>query len=184
MQSEDYLSLAIREFERLKRLADRALAQLPADHFFSIPGRGDNSVGAILKHVSGNLISRWTDFLTTDGEKPGRARDTEFLILPDETHAVLISRWEQGWSALFQALKPLQTADLDRAVTIRGEPLSVLQAINRQLTHYAYHVGQIVYLAKHYSGDHWNSLSIPVGQSEQFNLAPTRYAEPARRLNP
>jgi len=184
MQGDAYLSLAIREFERLKHLADRALAQLPAEHFFSRPAQGDNSVGVILKHVSGNLLSRWTDFLTTDGEKPGRARDTEFLILPDETRAHLLSRWEQGWSALFQALKPLQSADLDRTITIRREPLTVLQAIQRQLTHYAYHVGQIVYLAKHYSADRWKSLSIVVGQSEQFNQAPTKYADPASGLSP
>jgi hypothetical protein len=175
MITEDYVSLVCREFERLKRLADRAIEQMPSECFFSAPGREDNSVAVIVKHMGGNLLSRWTDFLASDGEKPGRARDTEFVILKDDTRETLLDRWEQGWCALFSALKPLKTDDVSRVVTIRGEPLSVLQAINRQLTHYAYHVGQIVYVAKHYSGDKWNSLSIPRGQSAQFNLSPTKY---------
>ena len=174
---EEYVPMAVREFERLKRLGDRALAQLPAENFFSVLRRGDNSVGLILKHVSGNLISRWTDFLTSDGEKPNRNRDTEFLILPDDSRENLLASWEKGWAALFGALEPLGNSDLTRTVTIRGEPLSVLQAINRQLTHYAYHVGQIVFLAKHFAGDTWNSLSIPVGRSQHFNQTPIDYVE-------
>jgi hypothetical protein len=177
--NEEYIPMAVREFDRLKRLGDRALAQLPAECFFAAPRSGDNSLGAILKHVSGNLLSRWTDFLTTDGEKPNRQRDTEFVIMPDDSRENLVARWEEGWAALFGALQLLKTSDLARTVTIRGEPLSVLQAINRQLTHYAYHIGQIVYLAKHYAGDRWSSLSIPVGRSEQFNQSPARYIEKA-----
>ncbi len=177
MSAESYLPLALREFARLRQLADRALAQLPADAFFASPAPGDNSTAQILKHVGGNLLSRWTDFLTTDGEKPGRDRDTEFVILPADTRDQLLSRWTAGWAALFSALTPLQSSDLDRIVTIRGEPLTVLQAINRQLTHYAYHVGQIVYLAKHFAGPAWQSLSIPLGQSARFNQAPAKYLE-------
>lgn len=179
MSAETYLPLALREFARLRQLADRALAQLPADAFFAAPAPGDNSIAQILKHVGGNLLSRWTDFLTTDGEKPGRDRDTEFVILPADTRDQLLARWTAGWAALFAALTPLQTADLDRTVTIRGEPLTVLQAINRQLIHYAYHVGQIVYLAKHFAGPAWQSLSIPPGQSARFNQAPAKYLEKA-----
>ena len=175
MSAESYLPLALREFARLRQLADRALAQLPADAFFAAPAPGDNSIAQILKHVGGNLLSRWTDFLTTDGEKPGRDRDTEFVIFPADTRDQLLARWAAGWAALFSALTPLQTSDLDRTVTIRGEPLTVLQAINRQLTHYAYHVGQIVYLAKHFAGASWQSLSIPPGQSARFNQAPSKY---------
>jgi hypothetical protein len=173
--AENYLDLARREFERMKQLADRAIAQLPADRFFAAPVEGDNSIAVIVKHVSGNLLSRWTDFLVSDGEKLGRRRDDEFAILPRETREGLLDRWEQGWAALFEALQPLTDADLARVVTIRGEPLTVLQAINRQLTHYSYHVGQIVFLAKHHCGPSWQSLSIPRGKSEEFNRAPDKY---------
>ena len=177
--TEEYVPLTIRESGRLKRLGDRAIAQLSADHFFASPREGDNSVGVIVKHVSGNLISRWTDFLTSDGEKPGRRRDTEFIIRSEDSQERLLIRWEEGWAALFKALGPLRSSDLDRTVTIRGEPLTVLQAINRQLTHYAYHVGQIVFLAKHFAGPAWKSLSIPIGESDQFNQVPTKYVDRA-----
>ena len=177
MPVETYLSLALREFARLRQIADRAIAQLPPGTFTTPPAPGDNSVAAIVKHVGGNLLSRWTDFLTTDGEKPGRDRDTEFVILPTDTREHLLDRWAQGWAALFTALTPLTAADLDRTITIRGEPLTVLQAVQRQLTHYAYHVGQIVYIAKHFAGPRWQSLSIAPGQSAAFNRAPTKYLE-------
>lgn len=172
---EDYISLTLREFRRLKSLADRAMAQISAQEFFSRLGETDNSVALMVKHVGGNLISRWTDFLTTDGEKPGRDRDTEFLILPVDTREDLLARWEQGWAALFSALEPLGAGDLERGVKIRGEPLTVLQAINRQLTHYAYHVGQIVFVAKHHAGPRWQTLSIAAGKSAEFNRAPAKY---------
>jgi hypothetical protein len=177
MPAEAYLPLAHREFARLQQLADHAIAQLPPEAFFASPAPGDNSVAAIVKHVGGNLLSRWTDFLTTDGEKPGRDRDTEFVILPTETREHLLDRWGQGWAALFTALTPLTAADLDRTITIRGEPLTVLQAVQRQLTHYAYHVGQIVFIAKHFAGPRWQSLSIAPGQSAAFNRAPAKYLE-------
>ena len=128
-----------------------------------------------MKHVTGNLLSRWRDFLTSDGEKPDRRRDEEFVVGDADSRERLLARWDEGWAVLFEALKPLGPADLGRPVLIRGETLAVLEAIHRQLTHYAYHVGQIVYLAKHYAGSRWTSLSIPLGKSEEFNRVPERY---------
>ena len=177
MSNETYVQLVVREFKRMKALADGALSQISAEQFFAIPSPGDNSIAVIVKHVGGNLVSRWTDFLNSDGEKPGRDRDAEFAILPADTRERLLEQWETGWSALFAALGPLGDADVTRTITIRGEPLTVLQAINRQLTHYSYHVGQIVYVAKHYAGASWTSLSIPLGESARFNQKPARYVE-------
>lgn len=175
MINEDYIPLVIRELKGLKALADRAIVQLSVEEFSAVPIEGDNSVAIIVKHVSGNMLSRWRDFLASDGEKPNRDRDAEFELTPSDSRDVLLPKWEEAWAVLFGALAPLTTADLGRAVTIRGEQLSVLQAINRQLTHYAYHVGQIVYVAKHLAGSRWKSLSIPLGQSKQFNQAPAKY---------
>ena len=179
MSKESYIHLVVREFTRLKSLAGGAMAQMADDQFFALPAPGDNSVAVIVKHVGGNLLSRWTDFLTSDGETPGRARDTEFSSLASDTRENLTRQWEQGWDTLFASLSQLSDADVERTVTIRGEPLSVLQAVNRQLTHYAYHVGQIVYVAKHYAGPAWKSLSIPPGASAAFNQNPARYVPPA-----
>ena len=179
MPKETYIQLSIREFKRMKGLADGAFVQVTPEQFFATPSGDDNSIAVIVKHVGGNLLSRWTDFLTTDGEKPGRNRDAEFEITATDTQQILIGRWESGWAALFSALEPLTDADLERTVTIRGEPLSVLQAINRQLTHYSYHVGQIVYVAKHYAASSWRSLSIPRGKSVQFNANPAKYVKRA-----
>lgn len=175
MPKETYIQLAIREFKRAKTLADAAMAQVTAEQFFAAPSEGDNSIAVIIKHVGGNLLSRWTDFLTSDGEKPGRNRDLEFEIIAGDTQQSLVHEWESGWAALFSALEPLNDTDLDRTVLIRGEPLTVWQAINRQLTHYSYHVGQIVYVAKHYAGSSWHSLSIPKGKSAEFNAKPAKY---------
>ena len=179
MSKESYIHLVVREFTRLKSLADGAMAQMADDQFFALPAPGDNSVAMIVKHVGGNLLSRWTDFLISDGEKPGRDRDTEFTVLASDARENLTRQWEQGWTTLFASLGQLSDADVERTVTIRGEPLSVLQAVNRQLTHYAYHVGQIVYVAKHYAGPAWKSLSIPPGASATFNQNPARYVPPA-----
>jgi hypothetical protein len=173
--NEAYVPLVTREFKRLQTLADNAMAQLSDEQFFAAPAPGDNSVAVIVKHVGGNLVSRWTDFLATDGEKPGRDRDAEFRIAADDTRAHLLATWARGWATLAAALEPLGDADLARTVTIRGESLTVLQAINRQLTHYAYHVGQIVYVAKHLRGPAWSTLSIPLGRSAEFNRQPARY---------
>jgi hypothetical protein len=179
MSKESYIRLATREFKRLKMLADGAMSQITPEQFFAAESDGDNSIAVIVKHVGGNLLSRWTDFLTSDGEKPGRNRDTEFEITAGDTHQALMRQWESGWAALFSALQPLTDSDLEKVVTIRGEPLSVLQATNRQLTHYAYHVGQIVYVAKHYAGSSWRSLSVPRGKSAEFNARPAKYIERA-----
>ena len=175
MPKENYIQLATREFRRTKSLADGALAQITLKQFFAAPSEGDNSIAVIVKHVGGNLLSRWTDFLTSDGEKPGRNRDVEFEITASDTQQALMQQWESGWAALFSALEPLGDADLERTVTIRGEPLTVLQAINRQLTHYSYHVGQIVYVAKHHAGSSWRTLSVAKGKSAEFNVKPTKY---------
>jgi hypothetical protein len=175
MSQEDYLTLAGREFQRLKKLADDAIAQISAEQFFAAPGDGDNSVAIIVKHMAGNMRSRWQNFLTTDGEKPDRNRDAEFELSPADTRDTLVNAWNTSWSILFAELNPLRADDLERPVKIRGESLSVLQAINRQLTHYAYHIGQIVYVAKHLAGSNWKSLSIPRGGSAQFNQNPEKY---------
>ena len=178
MSTESYLALALREFKRLKKLSDDALAQCSDEQFFAAPGPGDNSAAVIVKHMAGNLVSRFTNFLTADGEKPDRNRDAEFEILPGDTRAAIMAAWERGWAILFAELGALTDADLGRTVTIRGEPLTVLQAVSRQLTHYAYHAGQVVYVAKHFRSDAWQTLSIPRGGSAAFNRQPAKYVSP------
>jgi len=162
------------QFRKLKELAEKALAQVADEYFFFALDDESNSVATIMKHIAGNLRSRWTDFLTSDGEKPDRHRDSEFVIEIGDTRSGLMQRWEAGLRCLFEALEPLKAADLSRTVLIRSEPHSVIQAINRQLTHYAYHVGQIVFLGKHFAGSGWKSLSIPKGKSEEFNIMKMR----------
>jgi len=151
-----------------KGLADRAVAQVADEDLFTPLDGEANSIAVTMKHIAGNMRSRWTDFLTTDGEKPDRNRDSEFVD-PPATRAALLEMWEDAWRLLFAALEPLSDADLARTVTIRTEPHSVMQAIHRQLAHYAYHVGQIVLLSKHFAGDRWQSLTVPRNQSEAFN---------------
>lgn len=168
-----YLEDAIAELRKYKKFADRAVAQVIDEDFFRQLDPESNSIGLIVKHVSGNLRSRWTDFLTTDGEKPDRNRDAEFEKADSDTRESVHARWEDGWRTLFAALEPLTDADLERTVMIRGEPHTVVQAINRQLTHYASHVGQIVFLAKHFAGDRWKTLSIPRGKSREFEVSKT-----------
>jgi hypothetical protein len=158
-------------FEAVRRKAEAALAQLDDERFFRRLDPESNSVALLVKHMAGNLRSRWTDFLTTDGEKPTRRRDAEFEDEPGDTRPSLMQAWEEGWRALSSALATLGPTDLDRDVFIRGEPLSVLDAIERQKEHYAYHVGQIVFLAKHLMAGAWKNLSIPRGQSEAFHAA-------------
>jgi Protein of unknown function (DUF1572) len=146
------------------------MAQCPDEALFVMLDAESNSIAIIVKHMAGNMRSRWRDFLTTDGEKPDRNRDTEFEA-PPKTRAELIEMWEGGWKYVFDALAPLSESDLARTVAIRSEPHSVMQAINRQVAHYAHHVGQIVFLAKHFAtkaGKKWESLSVPRGQSKQF----------------
>ncbi len=151
-----------------KRLADDSIAQLSDQQFFAQPDPESNSVAIIVKHMAGNLRSRFTDFLTTDGEKPDRNRDQEFLMTSD-TRDQLLQWWEQNWQLLFDTINSLQPGDLERTVTVRGQPHSVLQALSRAVSHCAYHTGQITFLAKHWKGAEWKSLSVPKGQSEQFN---------------
>ncbi|HXJ44621.1 MAG TPA: DUF1572 domain-containing protein [Bryobacteraceae bacterium] len=161
---EDSLTL----FAYYKKLGEGAIAQVPDARLFEVMDEESNSIGIIVKHMAGNMRSRWTDFLTSDGEKPWRDRDAEFEGSP-LTREALMQMWGGGWACVFGALEPLTDADLSRTITIRGEAHSVLQAIGRQLTHYAYHVGQIVMLAKHFQGPAWKKLSIPRGQSAEFN---------------
>ena len=164
-----YLDEVRRNFRGYKRLAEAALAQLDETEFFYTPDAELNSVAVIVKHISGNLRSRWMDFLTTDGEKPDRNRDQEFEMNQGTTREDLMRRWEEGWNYVFETLAGLHPADLARTVYIRSEPHSVVQAINRSLTHYAYHVGQIVYLSKSLRKREWNSLSIPRGKTAEYN---------------
>ncbi len=163
-----YIEDAVSLFRYYKRLAERAMEQVTDEQLFAVIDREANSIAVIVKHMTGNMRSRWTDFLTTDGEKPDRDRDSEF-IEPPATRNELLAMWEDGWSRVFSAIEPLTEADLGRTVTIRGEAHSVMQAINRQLAHYAHHVGQIVLLAKHFACDHWHSLSVPRNKSAEFN---------------
>ena len=171
-----YIDEAFRSLRGHKRLADSAIAQLSDEQFFAAPDPESNSVAIIVKHLAGNMRSRFTDFLTSDGEKPDRNRDREFLMHNDAKREEVLSSWEQNWQLVFETINSLHPDDLARTVTIRGEPHSVLQAINRQIAHYAYHVGQIVFLAKHWKGAEWKTLSVPKGQSEKY------IAEMAQRL--
>ncbi len=163
-----YFDEARRSWRGHKRLAEGAFAQVRDEEFFRQLDSEANSIAVIIKHMAGNMRSRFTDFLASDGEKPTRHRDQEFELGP-ATRAEVMKWWEEGWNTVFRALDSLQPADILRTVTIRGEPHTVLQAINRQVAHYAYHVGQIVFLAKHLRGTEWKSLSIPRGSSEEFN---------------
>ena len=163
-----YLDEAFRSLRGLKRMADAAMAQLSDEQFFALLDPESNSVGMIVKHMAGNMRSRFTNFLNSDGEKTDRNRDQEFITETD-TRDDLIRRWEQNWQLVIDTVKSLSPDDLALTVTIRAEPHSVLQAINRQIGHTAQHTGQIVFLAKHWKGADWQTLSIPRGQSEQFN---------------
>jgi hypothetical protein len=163
-----YLDEAHRQMRGHKRLAEGAMAQLKDEELFVTLDPESNSVAVIVKHMAGNMRSRFTDFLTTDGEKPDRYRDQEFELSPTTTRADLTKWWEDGWARVFEAIESLKPEDVMRTVTIRGEPHTVLQAVNRQVAHYAYHTGQIVFLAKHIRSSKWRSLSIPRGKSEEF----------------
>jgi hypothetical protein len=163
-----FIQDSLANFRYHKQLAERAMNQVADEHLLATLGPETNSIAIIVKHMAGNMRSMWTDFLTTDGEKPDRNRDSEFVD-PPATRRQLLAEWEIGWACLFRAIEPLSDADLGRTVTIRGEAHSVMQAINRQLMHYAQHVGQIMLLARHFAGDHWQSLSVPRNQSAEFN---------------
>jgi hypothetical protein len=170
-QPPSVIQNAVLEFRKLRELVEKSVAQVDDEQFFAQLDPESNSIAILLKHLAGNMLSRWTDFLTSDGEKPDRDRDGEFVIASGATRAELLRRVDEGWKCLIDALEPLTDADLGRTVMIRGEPHSVLQAIHRQLTHYGYHVGQVVFLARHLAGARWKSLSIPRGRSQQFNAS-------------
>lgn len=165
----NYLEDSIASLRAYKKLAEKALDQLSEEEFFVTLDEEGNSVAVIMKHMAGNMFSRWTDFLTTDGEKPNRNRDMEFVIEPKTSKDDLIDYWQRGWQCVFDALEPLHAEDLGKRVMIRGEEHTVIQAINRQLMHYANHIGQIVFLAKHFRSAEWKSLSIPRNRSAEFN---------------
>jgi uncharacterized damage-inducible protein DinB len=166
---QNYFEDAVSSFKAYKKLADKAIAQLKDEEFFVTLDEEANSVAVIMKHMAGNMFSRWTDFLTSDGEKPDRNRDMEFVIEANTTKADVLDYWERAWACVFAAVEPLTPEDFEKTVTIRGEKHTIVQALNRQMTHYAYHIGQIVFLAKHFRSAQWNSLSIPRNKSAEFN---------------
>lgn len=171
MTGKSFLDDALVQFRKYKKMGEDAIAQISEKDFFKLLDKDANNIALIVKHLAGNMRSRWTDFLTTDGEKPNRHRDTEFEIYDDDSKTSLMHRWEEGWKLVFDTIEPLKETDLEKTIFIRNEPHSVMQAINRQLTHYAYHVGQIVFLAKHFAGSKWKSLSIPKGKSKEFEIS-------------
>jgi uncharacterized damage-inducible protein DinB len=172
-----------RAFRGYKRLADTSLAQVDDRGFFHLPDPESNSIAIVVKHIAGNLRSRWTDFLSSDGEKPDRDRDQEFVLTPADTRQDLMRRWDASWETVFSTLRSLGPEDVSRTVYIRSEPHTVLQALLRSVTHTAHHIGQIVFLAKHLRGAEWNTLSIPKGKSREYNaLKPEdRKAKPPSR---
>ena len=169
--SQHYLDEARRQLRGHKRMGEGAMSQLQDQDFFVTLDPESNSVAILVKHLAGNMRSRFTDFLTSEGEKPDRFRDREFELTANTTRADVMQLWEEGWGIVFAAIDPLKPEDVMRVITIRGEPHTVLQAINRQIAHYAQHIGQIVFLAKHIRSKEWKTLSIPRGKSEEFKDA-------------
>ena len=167
--AQHYLTDARSSFRAYKKLAEKALDQLQDVEYFFTLDEESNSIAVIMKHLAGNMLSRWTDFLTTDGEKTERNRDMEFVIEPQTSKSDVMNYWEKGWQRTLETLEALQPEDLLRTVMIRGQPHTVVQSINRQLAHYSYHIGQIVFLAKHFRSANWKSLSIPKNKSAEFN---------------
>ena len=175
MNGTHYLEDITKRFREAREQCERALPQVPFERWHQRLNPESNSLVTLMLHLSGNMISRWTDFLATDGEKPDRNRDAEFEDPEALPEAALRERWARGWACLFEALGALSEADLDRTVTIRGQPHTVVEALNRQLAHYAYHAGQMVFLGKHLAGSQWQTLSVARRGSAAFN------AEMARR---
>lgn len=167
--TEEYHSDALSSLRAYKKLADKAIAQIKDEEFFVTLDDESNSIAVVMKHMAGNMISRWTDFLSSDGEKPDRNRDLEFVIESTTSKDDVIAYWERGWQCVFDAIEPLSTDDFQRRVMIRGQEHTIVQAINRQLMHYSYHIGQIVFIAKHFRAQDWQSLSIPRNRSTEFN---------------
>ena len=171
MIREHFLEDVVEVLGKYKTMAERAIGQIDEGALFRTLDGESTSIAIVMKHMAGNMRSRWTDFLTSDGEKPDRHRDREFELSDDDTAETLRRVWEDGWATTLDAIGALGWRDLETTVTIRGEPHTVVQAINRQLTHYAYHVGQIVWLARHFAGDDWESLSVPKGRSQPYDPA-------------
>jgi len=167
--AKHYLEEARRQLRGHKRMGEGAMNQLTDEDFFVTLDAESNSIAILVKHLAGNMRSRFTDFLASDGEKPDRFRDREFEMTPATTRADVMQWWEEGWGCVFSALDGLKPEDVMRTVPIRGEPHTVLQAVNRQIAHYAQHIGQMVFLAKHLRSSEWQTLSIPRGKSEEFN---------------
>ncbi len=174
-----YLDEIRRQLRGHKRMAEAAMAQLEDKDFFTLLDPEANSIAVLVRHIAGNARSRFTDFLTSDGEKPDRFRDQEFELSGQTTREEVMRWWEQGWSYVFSTLDSLKPEDVTRTVTIRQEPHTVLQALNRSLTHYAQHIGQIVFLAKHLRSKDWKTLSIPRGKSEDYKVASPKTHKPA-----
>lgn len=166
---ENYLADAVKSFHNYKKMADKAMAQVSDEEFFQAIDAEANSIALMVKHIAGNQRSRWRFFLTTDGEKNDRYRDKEFLRFDEDSRESLLKSWENGWETLFEAIEYLTIEDFSKTVKIRGEDHTIVEAINRQLTHYAYHVGQIVFLAKHFRAEDWQTLSVPKNKSGEFN---------------
>jgi hypothetical protein len=177
--STHYLQEARRQMRGHKRMGEGAMAQLKDEDFFVTLDPESNSIAILVKHLAGNMRSRFTDFLTTDGEKPDRFRDQEFELTPATTRADVMKWWEEGWARVFGAIDSLKPEDVMRIVPIRGEPHTVLQAVNRQIAHYAQHIGQIVFLAKHLRSSEWKTLSIARGRSEEFKKVVPKPSRPS-----
>ena len=171
MIRDHYLEDVLLQLRKHKNLAERAIAQVSDERLFRALDAESNSIAVVMKHLAGNMRSRWTEFLTTDGEKPDRDRDGEFELEEADSREKLTAAWEEGWERAIGAISAIGWQDLEGTVTIRGESHTVLEAINRQLTHYAYHVGQIVLLARHFAGDSWQYLSIPKGKSAEYEVS-------------
>jgi len=178
---ENYKTDTLEAFRNYKKLAERAIEQVSGEEYFKAIDEESNSIATVVKHIGGNLRSRWTDFLTTDGEKADRNRDSEFVSAAD-TRESLTALWETGWNALFGTLESLTAEDFSKTVKIRGEDYSVVRAMNRALAHTAYHVGQIAFLAKHFRASDWKTLSVPRGQSGEFNAYLADNKDPAHYL--
>ena len=169
MLNISYIRDVVARLQELQKLAEGAIAQIENEQLLQTWDEETNSMAITMKHMAGNMRSRWKDFLTSDGEKPDRNRDSEFVVEAADNRETLLERWQEGWNYLFEAVDSLSAEDLNRTVFIRKEPHTVYQAINRQLIHYGYHVGQIVFMAKHMAADRWKSLSVPRGGSQTFN---------------
>ncbi len=177
---ENYLADAIQSFRNYKKLADKSIAQVSDEEFFRLIDAEANSIAIIVKHIAGNLRSRWSDFLTSDGEKADRNRDNEF-INDNDSRESLLEFWEKSWQILFDSIEPLTVEDFAKTVTIRGQSHTICEAINRQLTHYAYHIGQIVFLAKHFRSKNWQTLSVAKNKSNEFNNFMAENADDKRK---